>query len=105
MDGKINNLDYLMLKYDIQVDNSSVSDSEKICLLFNKVGKGIFKYFKGSFALVIVDKKGNVYLARDFLGRKPLYYHKDNKTLKFASEVKSLIEFTSDIKEFPPVLI
>jgi len=102
MDGKINNLDYLMLKYDIQADNSSVSDSEKICLLFNKVGKGIFKYFKGSFALVIVDKKGNIYLARDFLGIKPLYYYKDNETLKFASEVKSLIEFTSDIKEFPP---
>ena len=91
-----------MSKYDIQVDDSLISDSEKICLLFNKIGKGIFKYFKGSFALVIVDKKGNIYLARDFLGRKPLYYHKDNETLKFASEVKSLIEFTSDIKEFPP---
>ena len=102
VDGKINNLDYLILKYDIQVDNSSISDSEKICLLFNKIGKGIFKYFKGSFALVIVDKNGNTYLARDFLGRKPLYYHKDNETLKFASEVKSLIEFTSDIREFPP---
>ena len=102
VDGKINNLDHLILKYDIQVDNSLISDSEKICLLFNKVGKGIFKYFKGSFALVIVDKKGNIYLARDFLGRKPLYYHKDSETLMFASEVKSLIEFTSDIKEFPP---
>ncbi len=102
VDGKINNLDQLMLKYDIRVDNSLISDSEKICLLFNKIGKGIFKYFKGSFALVIVDKKGNIYLARDFLGRKPLYYYKDSETLMFASEVKSLIEFTSDIKEFPP---
>jgi len=102
VDGKINNLDQLMLKYDIQVDNSLISDSEKICLLFNKIGKGIFKYFKGSFALVIVDKKGNIYLARDFLGRKPLYYYKDSETLMFASEVKSIIEFTSDIKEFPP---
>jgi len=102
VDGKINNLDYLMSKYDIQVNNSLISDSEKICLLFNKVGKRIFKYFKGSFALVIVDKKGNIYLARDFLGRKPLYYHKNNETLMFASEVKSLIEFTSDVIEFPP---
>ncbi len=102
MDGKINNLDCLMLKYDIQVDNSSVSDSEKICLLLNKVGKEIFKYFKGSFALVIFDKKGNIYLARDFIGRKPLYYYKDDETLMFASEVKALFKFTSDIKEFPP---
>ena len=102
VDGKINNLDYLMLKYNIQVDNSLISDSEKICLLLNEVGKGIFKYFKGSFALVIVDEKGNIYLARDFIGRKPLYYYKDDETLMFASEVKSLIEFTSDIKEFTP---
>ncbi len=102
VDGKINNLDYLMLKYGIQIDNSLVSDSEKICLLLNKVGKGIFRYFKGSFALVIVDKKGNIYLARDFLGRKPLYYSKNDETLMFASEIKSLIEFTNDIKEFTP---
>ncbi len=102
LDGKINNLDYLMLKYDIQIDNSLISDSEKICLLFNKVDKEIFKDFKGSFALVIVDKKGNIYLARDFLGRKPLYYSKNDETLMFASEIKSLIEFTNDIKEFTP---
>jgi len=102
MDGRIYNLDYLLTKYGIKVDNSLISDSKKICLLFNKAGKDIFRYFKGSFALVIVDKKGNVYLARDFIGRKPLYYYKNDKTLMFASEVKSLIEFTNDIKEFPP---
>jgi asparagine synthase (glutamine-hydrolysing) len=102
VDGKIYNLDYLISKYGIQADNSLISDSEKICLLLDKAGKGIFKYFKGSFALVIVDKKGNIYLARDFIGRKPLYYYKDDETLMFASEVKSLIEFTNDIKEFTP---
>ena len=102
MDGKINNLDYLLSKYDIQIDNFLITDSEKIYLLFNKVGNEIFRDFKGSFALVIVDKKGNIYLARDFLGRKPLYYYKNDETLMFASEVKSLIEFTNDIKEFTP---
>jgi len=102
VDGKINNLDYLLSKYDIQIDNSLITDSEKIYLLFNKVGNEIFRDFKGSFALVIVDKKGNIYLARDFLGRKPLYYYKNDETLMFASEVKSLIEFTNDIKEFTP---
>ncbi len=102
VDGRIYNLDYLLTKYGIQVDNSLISDSEKICLLLKKAGKAVFGDFKGSFVLVIVDRKENIYLARDFIGRKPLYYYKNNETLMFASEVKSLIEFTSDIKEFPP---
>ena len=102
MDGRIYNLDHLMTEYNIQENNSLISDSEKICLLLNKAGKNIFRDFKGSFALVIVDKEENIYLVRDFIGTKPLYYYKDGKTLMFASEVKSLIGFTSDIKEFPP---
>jgi len=102
MDGKIYNLDHLMTEYNIGENNSLISDSEKICLLLNKAGKNIFRDFKGSFALVIVDKEENIYLVRDFIGTKPLYYYKDGKTLMFASEVKSLIGFTSDIKEFPP---
>jgi len=102
MDGRIYNLDHLMTEYNIGENNSLISDSEKICLLLNKAGKNIFRDFKGSFALVIVDKEENIYLVRDFIGTKPLYYYKDGKTLMFASEVKSLIGFTSDIKEFPP---
>ena len=102
MDGRIYNLDHLMAKYNIQENNSLISDSEKICLLLSKAGKDIFRDFKGSFVLVIVDKDENIYLVRDFLGTKPLYYYKDEKTLMFASEVKSLIGFTSDIKELPP---
>ena len=102
MDGRIYNLDYLLTKHGIQAGDPRIPDSQKICLLLNEVGKGIFKEFKGSFALVIADEKGNIYLARDFIGRKPLYYFKDDKILLFASEVKSLIEFTKEIKEFPP---
>ncbi len=102
IDGRIYNLDYLLTKYGIQIDNPMISDSHKICLLLDMAGERIFKDFKGSFALAIVDKKGNIYLARDFIGRKPLYYFKDDHILMFASEVKSLIEFSKEIKEFPP---
>jgi asparagine synthase (glutamine-hydrolysing) len=102
MDGKIYNLDSLIIKYGIQIENSLNSDSKKIPRLLKKVGKDIFGEFKGSFAMVIIDEDSNIYLARDFIGRKPLYYSRKNKKLMFASEVKSLIKFTSDIKEFPP---
>ncbi|MBN2073541.1 MAG: asparagine synthase [Actinobacteria bacterium] len=102
MDGRIYNLDYLLKKYGIEVKNTLISDSGKICLLIDKAGREVFSDFKGSFALAIVDKEGNIYLARDFLGTKPLYYYKDDSTLVFASEVKSLTGYGSDVKEFPP---
>lgn len=102
LDGKIYNLDDLLLKNNIKFESGSISDTKKISILFSSRGEEIFKEFKGSFALVFADKKGNIYLLRDVIGKKPLYYHKDNRTLIFASEVKSLIGFTSDIQEFPP---
>jgi len=102
IDGIINNLDQLLKKNNIDISDPAISDSHKICLLLDKAGKEIFRYFEGSFALAITDRNGDIYLVRDLIGKKPLYYYIDNKTLMFASEVKSLISFTSDIREFPP---
>jgi len=102
LDGRIYNLDSLISIYRIPIENSLVSDSEKICLLLKEVGEDIFKDLKGSFALVIIDENENIYLARDLIGSKPLYYSKNDGVLMFASEVKSLIIFTNDIMEFPP---
>lgn len=102
IDGKIYNLDDLLLKNNIRFEHGSISDAQKISILFENRGEEIFREFKGSFVMVFADKKGNVYLLRDVIGKKPLYYYKSNKTLMFASEVKSLIDFTGDIQEFPP---
>jgi asparagine synthase (glutamine-hydrolysing) len=53
------------------------------------------------FALAAVKPHG-LFLARDQLGVKPLYYGQENGDLYFASEVKALLEITNDINEFPP---
>ena len=53
------------------------------------------------FALAAVLPDG-LFLARDLLGVRPLYYGKTNGSLAFASEVKALIPVTEDIHEFPP---
>jgi asparagine synthase (glutamine-hydrolysing) len=102
IDGKIYNLDDLLLKNNIVFESDSISDTQKISVLFKIRGEEIFKEFKGSFVLVIADEKGNIYILRDVIGRKPLYYLRSNQTLMFASEVKSLISFTGDIKELSP---
>ena len=102
LDGRIYNLDELLQKYSIEVKRQGLSDIEKISLLIQEKGADIFKDLKGSFAMAVSDSEGNTYLARDMLGRKPLYYSKENGSLLFASEVKSMIELTNDIIEFPP---
>ncbi len=102
LDGRVYNLDDVIKKYNVQIREVGVTDAEKISLLFNAAGEEIFREFKGSFAIIIVDKRENIYFLRDVIGEKPLYYHAGNNTIMFASEIKSLIGLTNDILEFPP---
>ena len=53
------------------------------------------------FALAAISPDG-LFLARDMLGVKPLYYGKIDGSLAFASEVKALLTVTEDVHEFPP---
>ena len=53
------------------------------------------------FALAAVSAEG-LFLARDMLGVKPLYYGKLDGSMAFASEVKALLTVTDDVHEFPP---
>lgn len=54
------------------------------------------------FALAATKRNG-MFLARDPLGVRPLYYGRtDDGALCFASEVKGLLQVTQDVREFPP---
>ena len=53
------------------------------------------------FALAAL-KEGGLFLARDHLGVKPLYYGEVDGAMAFASEVKALLTVTEDVHEFPP---
>ncbi len=77
------------------------SDSEVILHLFEDEGKEIVKRLDGMFAFAICSNK-DVFIARDPLGIKPLYYGYDNDNFYFSSEIKSLIKATNNINEFPP---
>jgi asparagine synthase (glutamine-hydrolysing) len=67
------------------------SDAEVILPLFNQYGPRAFNLLEGMFALFIYDQKNKIiYLARDKIGEKPLYFvHLDN-FFAFASELKAL---------------
>lgn len=94
-DGAIWNLDELdqCLRSD-GVDTSGLSDAELLLCAFIRYGSDFVKKLNGGFSIVIFDeKKKQLYLYRDPLGIKPLFYTIQEKTLVFASELKGLFAY------------
>ncbi len=67
------------------------TDSETIVHLYEDLGTECFSHLNGMFSIAIWDgRKQRLVLARDRLGKKPLYYAQQDGRLSFASELKSL---------------
>ena len=69
-------------------------DTETILHLYEEHGSACVDYLRGMFAFAIWDqRKKELFIARDRLGVKPLYYvHTDDGSLYFGSEIKTLLE-------------
>ena len=71
----------------------SHSDTEAILYLYQEYGPDCVKRLNGMFAIAIWDAaRGELFLARDHFGIKPLYYTTRAGGFSFASEVKSLLQ-------------
>ena len=71
----------------------SGTDTEGIIRLFEDIGEDCFKELEGMFAIGLYDfKQKKLILARDRMGKKPLYWAIFNGTLMFASELKALLK-------------
>ena len=81
----------------------SETDTEVILKAYLQWGIECLEKFVGMFSLAIWDsRKQELYLARDRLGIKPLFYYFRDGTLLFASELKGLMTFKSYEKDIDP---
>jgi asparagine synthase (glutamine-hydrolysing) len=78
-----------------------INKDREVLKLYQKYGRKFVNYLNGPFAIAIIEDE-QLFVARDPLGLKPLYYIKENKKFIFASEIKSLVPINKEIKIFPP---
>lgn len=93
--GEIYN--YQKLKKNLERKNYTFqtnSDTEVLLKLYIEYKEKCLNKLNGMFSFAIYDKnKKNLFIARDRLGIKPLYYYIDNNTFIFSSEIKSILKF------------
>lgn len=77
---------------DIGHEFNSNTDTEVVLHSYIEWGEECVKKFNGMWAFALYDKKNNILFAsRDRYGIKPFYYHFDNGTFIFASEIKQIL--------------
>ena len=80
------------------------SDTEVIVHAYEEYGEACFQRFDGMFAVGIWDEPGQqLVLARDRVGKKPLYYSSIRGVFLFASELKALMAYRDFPRKVDPV--
>ena len=82
-------------------ETEGLTAAEAVIALYKKYGVRFAGKIDGDFACAVSDG-GQLLLARDWAGIKPLYYGHSDGRLCFASEAKALLGMADDVKEFPP---
>jgi asparagine synthase (glutamine-hydrolysing) len=95
---------YPELRKDLEAKGYSFkthSDTEVLVQLYAVFGKECLKMLNGQFACVIWDRvKEELFIARDRVGIRPVFYNLSDGVFTFASEIKSLFEQQRIVPEF-----
>ena len=99
---------YNFMELKIRLENlghrfRTSSDTEIIAHAYEEYKEKCFQHFNGMFAIGIWDEKEKrLVLARDRLGKKPLYYSFINGTFLFASELKAIMVYPAFPRKVDP---
>jgi asparagine synthase (glutamine-hydrolysing) len=94
---------------------ATATDSEVLLHLYERDGVDMLSRLNGMFALAIHDdrpdgrppgvERGSLFLARDHLGVKPLYYTEGARGFLFASEIKAILRDRDVSRELDPAAL
>lgn len=83
---------YLELKDQLDYPFATSSDTEVVIAAYLKWGINCLQRFNGMFAFALWDNRSReLFVARDRMGIKPLYYYQTDRSFVFSSEVRSLL--------------
>ncbi len=99
--GEIYNFRSLQARLQDRHRFRTQSDSETALALYAEQGTACAGDLDGMFAFALTDGD-DLFVARDPIGIKPLYFGRRHGNLLFASEIKALVGLADDITEFPP---
>ncbi len=95
LDGFVSNPEFLAMELEIrQISTKEMSLEELLLYLYIIKGTDFIKEVRGAFALAIYNEgEKTLYLFRDSLGLRPLFYTEKAGALIFASEIKGLFPY------------
>ncbi|UCD31222.1 MAG: hypothetical protein JSV38_10455, partial [Desulfobacterales bacterium] len=99
-DGQMGNWQELAPVYEIS--DGPFREERLLLQLYKNHGTSMFSHLNDAIFAFVISNGENLFAARDLLGIKTLFYGRKNGKLYFASELKSIVEITDDVHEFPP---
>ncbi len=85
------------LKKELDFEFKTQSESEVVIASYLKWGVDFVKHLRGMFAIALLDAEV-LYLFRDRLGKKPLFFMQNSSSFIFGSEIKALVPFLNKVE-------
>ena len=99
-DGQMGNT--AALAAQANVDAGPYREERLLLHLYETEGKGFLEKVTDAIFALVISNGSDFFAARDLLGIKTLFYGRKDGVLYLASELKSLLQVTDDVHEFPP---
>ena len=100
--GKLLNTNRLRKSITGKENRKRSGDPSLILALYEEQGEAFLQELEGHYAFALYDPEKGWLIARDSLGRMPLYISANMDNFCFASEMKGIREMTAEFTEFPP---